>query len=44
MPEILSALTVFGVLFVGINEILEKCRHLSAHTGQEARRHYQLAP
>lgn len=44
MPEILIVLTVFGVLYVGINEILEKCKHLSAHTGQEARRRYQQAP
>ena len=40
MFEILMALTVFGLLYVEIIEILEKCKHLHAVAEREARRHY----
>ena len=43
MFEIVLVLTVLGVLYVEIIEILEKCKHIHADAEQEARRHYQVA-
>ena len=43
MFEIVMALTVFGLVYVEIIEILEKCKHLHAVAEQEARRHYASA-
>lgn len=43
MFEIVIVLTVLGVLYVEIIEILEKCKHIHADAEQEARRHYQVA-
>jgi hypothetical protein len=44
MFEIAIGLTVFGVLYVAVIEILEKCKHRDAHTEQEARLRRQVAP
>ena len=42
--EIVIGLTVFGVLYVAVIEILEKCEQRHADTEQEARLHRQVAP
>jgi len=42
--EIVIGLTVFGVLFVAVIELLEKCEQRHADAEQEARPHYQVAP
>jgi hypothetical protein len=44
MFEIVIVLTVYGLLYVEIIEILEKCKHLHAATEREAPRHYEVAP
>jgi hypothetical protein len=42
--EIVISLTAFGVLFVAVIEILEKCEQRHADAEQEARLRRQLAP
>lgn len=42
--EIVIALTVYGVLYVAIIEIVEKCEQHHADADQEALRHRHMAP
>ena len=42
MFETLIVLTVFGVLYVEIIEILEKCKHLHTDAEEEVHRGYQV--
>jgi len=42
--EIVIALTVYGILYVAIIEIVEKCERRHADADQEARPHHQVAP
>jgi len=42
MFEIVIVLTVFGVLYMEIIEILEKGKHLHADAEQESRRRYHV--
>ncbi len=42
--EIVMGLTLFGVLYVAVIELLEKCEHCYADADQEARSHHQVAP
>jgi len=44
MFEIVVGLTVFGVLYVAVIELLEKCEHRHADAEQEARLHREVAP
>ena len=43
MFEVLFVLTVGGVLYVVIIEILEKCKHFPSHVKQEVNQDYQVA-
>ena len=42
--EIVMGLTLFGVLYVAIIELREKCKQVSADADQDARSHHQVAP
>ena len=44
MFDIVIGLTVFGVLYMAVIEILEKCEHRHADAEQEARLHRLVAP
>jgi|GEM_PF-1302316 len=41
MFEVLFLLTLFGVVYVDIIELLEKCEHPHTDTGQEVHLEYQ---
>ncbi|HXZ44679.1 MAG TPA: hypothetical protein VEH53_07595 [archaeon] len=40
MFEVLISLTIFGLLYVEIIEILEKCEHVQTHVTREIRSTY----
>jgi len=42
--EIVMGLTLFGVLYVAIIELREKCKQVYADADQDARSHHQVAP
>ncbi|MBP1777044.1 MAG: hypothetical protein H6Q86_3054 [candidate division NC10 bacterium] len=44
MFDTVIGLAVFGVLYVAVIEILEKCEQRHADVEQEARLHRQVAP
>ena len=44
MLDIVVGLAVFGILYVAIIEIVEKCEQRHADADQEARPQYEVAP
>jgi len=43
MFEVLFVLAVYGVFYMVIIEILEKCKHFPSHVKQKAHQDYQVA-
>jgi len=44
MFDIVVGLAAFGILYVAVIEIIEKCEQRHADVQQEAHPHYQMAP